>query len=240
MKPAIVFFGRIWRNLNRRVSRAYVDVSTKKTTHKMEKIGSYANGWFVPLDMPKNALCYCVGVGRDASFDFELVDRGANVFSFDPTPPAVEYMRQKNTQGKVNFRPWGLLDEDSSMRLFFPLAGDHGSYFIEDLHRTGQYYEVPCYRLKTIMEKLSHDSLYILKIDIEGSWYRALKDVIMSEIFAEFLQVEFDSPAPVWRVAHIVRLLAQSGYKLVLREGDNAVFKYTGRPSGEHDLTGPG
>ena len=217
--------GRAWRNLNRRVSRVYLDIAPARTEHPMRRIGSAENGWFMPEDMPQGARCYCVGVGLDASFDFALVEHGADVFSFDPTPPAIEYIERENN-GRVSFHPWGLLDSDSSMRLYYPLAGDHGSYFINDLHHTGKYYEVPCYRLSTIFEKLGHDSVYLMKIDIEGSWYQALIDIIESKIYSEFLEIEFDSPAPVWRVSRIVRLLQNNGYRLVLREGDNAIFKW--------------
>ena len=218
------FAGRAWRNLNRRVSRIWLDVFSRKASHPMVRLGSDGNGWFVPADMPPNALCYCVGVGLDASFDFELAERGADVYSFDPTPPAIRYMERENSD-RTKFHPWGLLDKDSTMRLYFPMSETHGSYFIEDLHGTGRYHEVPCLRMSTILERLGHGCPYLVKMDIEGSWGRALEDMMRSGHHPEFLEVEFDSPAPVWKVSNTARLLERSGYGLVLREGDNAVYK---------------
>jgi len=220
----IVFAGRAWRNLNRRVSRLYLDTMVPKIQHDLDKLGSDDHGWYAPKDMPDGARCYCMGVGRDATFDLALSERGAEVHSFDPTPSAVEHMEKVNN-GKIQFHPWGVLDSDSSMRLYFPMDEAHGSYFIHDLHGTGRYHEVPCYRVSTIMEKLNHDSVYLVKMDIEGSWYEAVPDMLNSDIKPEFIEIEFDSPAPVWRVSKVVRALVANGYKQALREGDNLVYK---------------
>jgi FkbM family methyltransferase len=224
MKSIIVFLGRAWRHSNRRISRLFLDVSGKRTDHDLVRLGSAQNGWYAPTDLPAGALCYCIGVGRDASFDFELARMGGDVHSFDPTPPAVEYM-QENNKGQVAFHPWGVLDKDASMRLYFPLSGDHGSYFIHDLHKTGKFYDVPCYQLSTIMKKLGHSDIHLMKMDIEGSWYEAIPNILASGIYPVFFEIEFDSPAPVWRVSKIVRDLHRHGYRLVLRKEDDAVFK---------------
>jgi len=79
--------------------------------------------------------------------------------------------------------------------------------------------------MATIVQKLGHDELYLVKMDIEGGWYDATLDMLSSDILPTFMEIEFDSPAPIWRVARVNRVLRQAGYQLVLRQGDNAVFK---------------
>lgn len=221
-----LFLRRAWRNLNRRVSRVWVDMRGPRIEHDMIRLGSEGNGWYAPSDLPEGALCYCIGVGLDASFDFELAARGAEVHAFDPTPLAIDYMARKN-EDRVTFHPWGVLDSDSSMRLYFPMNTAHGSHFAEDLHGTGQYHEVPCYRMSTILDRLGHRDrqIHLMKMDIEGSWFAALQDMMASGIYPTFLEVEYDSPAPVWRVSKVARLLEAHGYALILREADNAIYK---------------
>lgn len=220
------FLGRLWRNINRRISRLYLDRSLGgRDAIGWVRIGSVENGWYAPPDMPVGARCYCIGVGQDASYDWALAERGAEVHAFDPTPHAIAYMQDHN-RDRVTFHPWGMMDKDRTIRLYFPFDERHGSYFAEDLHGTGKYHEVPCYRFETIMGRLGHssDSLYLVKMDIEGSWYQVLPDMVRSGILPQVLQVEYDSPAPLWRVRPVHRMLIGKGYHLVLREADNAIY----------------
>lgn len=224
MLASRIFLGRARRNLERRLSRLWIDTFAKRTNYDLDRLGSLQNGWFAPQDMPSDSLCYCVGVGLDASFDFELAELGYDVHSFDPTPPAINYMKEANS-GRVTFHPWGVLDDDRTDRLFFPLNKSHGSYFIDNLHFSNDYYEVPFYRLETIISKLDHRTPFLLKMDIEGSWYRVVPDIISAGILPEFLMLEYDSPAPVGRVSKVHNVLETSGYKMIVREADNVVYK---------------
>jgi FkbM family methyltransferase len=221
-----VFMGRSWRSANRRLSRLYITLTAKRTSFGMTRIGSAENGWYMPNDLQVGARCYCIGVGRDASFDFELAKRGAEVHAFDPTPHAIAYMESEN-EGRVHFHPWGVMHEDTTIRLYYPFDETHGSYFAEDLHGTGKYHEVPCLRMATIGERLNHprDSLYLVKVDIEGSWFQVLPDMVASKILPDFLEVEYDSPAPIWRVRPVHRTLERAGYRVVLQENDNVIYK---------------
>lgn len=224
IKSSTVFLGRAWRNINRQISRLYLERHNRHESHDIVKLGSEAHGWYAPTDLPNDVRCYCIGVGRDATFDFELAEQGAEVHSFDPTPGAISYMEQNN-QGRVTFHPWGVLDKDSTMRLYFSMPQNPGLYFAHDLHKTGKYHEVPCYRFATIMQNLGHDEVYLVKLDIEGGWYEAVLDMLNSGIRPVFMEIEFDSPAPIWRVARVNSALNRAGYRLVLRQGDNAVYK---------------
>jgi len=225
LKPAFVFADRAQRNINRRLSRAWVKLKARRSSHAMSRYGTGYGGWYIPDDMPQGALCYCIGVGRDASFDVALAARGAEVHSFDPTPMSVAYMADHAHKG-VAFHPWGLCNADKTMRFHVPLGENHSSHFITDLHHTGKYHEVPCLRLSTIMERLGHQGreIYLLKMDIEGAWYEAAMDFIPSGLLPKVLAIEFDSPAPVWRVAPVVRMLEERGYSLVIQEKDNVTF----------------
>ena len=53
------------------------------------------------------------------------------------------------------------------------------------------YIKVEMKRLKTIMNELEHASIDVLKMDIEGSEYEVIDDMIESEIFPKQLLIEF-------------------------------------------------
>lgn len=224
MGQIVLFLGRAWRHLNRRASRFYLGLQRQSGHIRLERLGSPRNGWYAPVDHSASLRCYCIGVGNDASYDFALAERGAEVHSFDPTPSVIDYMNRNNLD-RVRFHPWAVLDEDGEMRLYFPMSETHGSYFAEDLHNTGRFHEVPCYRLTTIMERLGHDRVDLIKMDIEGSWYAVLHDLAAGRVRPALLEVEYDSPAPVWRVASAHAALRRAGYVLTLQERDNAIYE---------------
>lgn len=237
MRP-IVFAGRAWRNLNRRISRVYIRMKLRKSPVKLVRYGRGEGSWMAPAPevFPKSAVVYCGGVGLDASFDFDVRNRtNAEVHSFDPTPKAVEYMEHANDCG-VAFHPWGMAGEDTILRFYTPLA-ESQNLFTTDLHRTGNYIEAQCYRLSTIMERLDHETLFLMKIDIEGSWYDFTRDFLSQGIVPEVFNIEFDSPAPLSRVREITRLLEERELFPVFREKDNVTFVRAG--GGQTGLSRP-
>jgi len=218
------FLGRAWRRSNRAVSRAWLNTKVSPSNIVLEKYGNRAEAWYVAADIAPGAIAYCGGVGRDASYDFALVEqKHLQVYSFDPTPNAIAYMEKEN-QGRVDYRPWGLLDSDRTITFYAPFNPAHSSWFAENLHGTSTSVDAQCFTIKTVMEKLGHDHIDLLKIDIEGSWHAVLTQMIADSIFPDMICVEFDSPAPINRVYAVAKGLFRNGYKLVLREFDNAVF----------------
>ena len=145
------------------------------------------------------------------------------MFSFDPTPLAIAYMEREN-KGRVDYHPWGMLDGDRTISFHAPFDLTHGSWFAENLHSTSTSVEAQCFTVRSIMSKLGHDHIDLLKIDIEGSWHAVLLKMLADSIFPQTICVEFDSPAPINRVRAVTNALFRNGYKLVLREHDNAVF----------------
>jgi len=218
------FLGRVWRRLNRSVSRAWLTRQLSPSPVRLECFGEGGEAWYVPADIAPGAVVYCGGVGLDASYDFALAEiKRCEVHSFDPTPLAIDYMDRMN-QGRVRFHPWGMLDSDSLISFYAPYDLSHGSWFAENLHNSATRIEAQCYTVRTIMARLGHDHIDLLKIDIEGSWYAVLLRMVEDRIFPGMICVEFDSPAPLGRVRTVTRALLDNGYKLVLREHDNAVF----------------
>ena len=216
--------GRAWRKLNRLLSIRWLAWRVAHSRIALEKYGEGHAAWYVPADIEPGAVAYCGGVGLDASFDFALAERkGLQVFSFDPTLGSIAYMDEHN-DGRVKFYPWGLLDADCTVRFYGPANPEHANWFTQDLHGSSRHFDAQCFTLRTVMTKLGHDRIDLLKIDIEGSWNRVLARMLDDGIAPPTLCVEFDSPAPLWRVRPIVLRLESAGYRLVHHEKENCVF----------------
>lgn len=218
------YVGGAWRRFERHTSRAWLSSQIKGDGFQFERYGVGHAAWWVPSDTPAGTIAYCGGVGLDATFDFALADeRGMEVHSFDPTPGSIAYMERENAD-RVHFHAWGMLDRDQVVRFHSPANPQHANWFVDNLHGTTDYFEAPCYTIATIMEKLGHSQIELLKIDIEGSWGQVLTGMLDSGIHPRTICVEFDSPAPLTRVKRMTNALQAAGYVLARQDKENCVF----------------
>ena len=189
-------------------------------------LGSGDGAWRVPRTLTDGVIGYCVGIGRDASFDLELASRlQARVFSFDPTPTSVEFM-QELPDSPLEFHPWGVWSADQSKTLYHQDRWDDVNLTVIDPgeDRGGQVVEAPFYRLGTIMQKLGHERIDLLKLDVEGAWWEILNAMLDDGIVPAVLCVEFDSPTSPLKVWRMVRRLARHGLLLAGRDRDDYLF----------------
>ena len=189
------------------------------------QMGVGSGSWDVPAGvLDKNWICYSVGVGRDSSFEIDLVRQfDCTVVSFDPTPASVEYI---NSLSPLTFRfyPWAIWINDGHLDFFSQDLENKVNLSVIDSGRGEHLCRAECYRLKTAMMRLEHNRIDLLKIDIEGAWLPVIEDMVASEIKPRVFCVEFDSPTSVWKVRHAVRMLAGLGLLLVHRSRDNYLF----------------
>ncbi|TRD11666.1 FkbM family methyltransferase [Erythrobacter insulae] len=220
----LMTLGRVWRRTNRLISRAWLSTQVEPNDYRFERFGKGHNAWWTLADIQAGKVAYCGGVGRDATFDFELAERkGMDVHAFDPTPSSIEYMEAEN-QGRIRFHPWGMLDRDHVIRFYSSHNPADKIWFVENLHASDIFIEAHVFTVATIMEKLGHEQIELLKIDIEGSWGQVLGRMLVDRIFPRIVCVEFDSPAPLPRVRKTVKALKNAGYVLAQREKENCVF----------------
>lgn len=193
---------------------------------RLERLGQGDGAWIVPVDLIReNSICYCVGVGDDASFDIALAHRSARVFSFDPTPRSVKYMEHLDyDQKRMTFLPVGIWNENTALKLYAPMNRQHINLSVRDIHGTGEFFEVKCRRLRDVMTDLGHDHLDLLKLDIEGAWFEVLEDLINEKVSVSVLCVEFDSPTSLIKSLHTIRNLERIGLKMVNQDRDNFLF----------------
>ncbi|MEI9995395.1 MAG: FkbM family methyltransferase [Rhizomicrobium sp.] len=214
---------------NKRIARAVVPlvVETQGRNLALVSLGEGEGAWIVPVELIKpGAVCYCVGVGLNASFDVALArDLHAQVHSFDPTPSAIAHMGEIGAAGTgIDFHPWGLWKTNARLRFFAPMNRRHANYSVRDIHATGEYFEAECFTLGTLMERLGHRRIDLLKMDIEGAWRDVLDGMLGDGVLPSILCVEFDTPTSLGKVLRMIARLRGAGLSFIHRNRDNYLF----------------
>jgi FkbM family methyltransferase len=158
-----------------------------------ELIGSdYRVAWAIdPTLISAKSIVYCGGVGRNISFDQELIRRyGVDVHAFDPTPECIQWLAGQSVSDKFRFHPVGLANHDGVVSFNEP-ANFGGDISRSPFRGSGVQTEVQVRRIPTLMQELGHDHIDLLKIDIEGYEYEVIEDLLRSQVPIRQLLVEF-------------------------------------------------
>lgn len=202
-----------------------------KITFKVndKKIGSNYGGWWIDADNLKNTplIVFSFGLGEDISFDTGMMEKyNSKVYGFDPTPKSIKYVESMNLDGKFSLFPYALSDENGTLIFNLPENEEHVSGSLESI-ASHKNIEVVCKNIKTICEELDIQNIDILKMDIEGSEYKVIKNLIESGIFPKQILVEyhhfFDSFTKKDTLQSIA-LLRDNGYELFHIDGYNYSF----------------
>ena len=148
--------------------------------------------WCVcPVGINSSSIVYSLGVGRNISFDIAMIEKyNVRVYAFDPTPGSIEWVKSRTVPERFHFFDYGIASFDAAAMLYD--NPKHSSQSI--LHRPkGEEngIEVQFHKLKTVMDKLGHEKIDVLKMDIEGAEYEVLDNVLSSDIKVDQLLVEF-------------------------------------------------
>jgi FkbM family methyltransferase len=160
----------------------------------VELHGSNYAGWYIcPSDWNQESVFYSFGIGEDISFDLSIIQTfGVTVHAFDPTPRSIQWVRAQTLPASFKFWDFGIAGFDGLAQFNPPENPEHVSHTLLERPETSKWaIQVPVYRLKTIMTKLGHDRIDVLKMDIEGAEYSVIDDLLYSNIRVEQILVEF-------------------------------------------------
>ncbi len=232
-----------------------LEKSLDRDDSKLVRLGTERCGWTVPASAVKSGgTAVCVGAGEDISFDVALNKKGFNVITLDPTPRAKEHVTRvleaaeggppvgiNNSpndlydlkgfdKSRFKFIDIGLWDENTTKRFFAPKDKHHVSHSIVNLQKTNEWFEAKCETLKTLCSEIGIRHIDVLKMDVEGSEYVVLRNIIESGMLPGVLCFEFDeirSPIDanlMERIYSTIDLLTKAGYKFRHLETANALF----------------
>jgi FkbM family methyltransferase len=208
----------------------FYDIITDRS-HELITLGSRDNhcAWtFCPNGLNAGSVIYSGGVGPDVSFEHGLVRKfGCKVILFDPSPPGLETMsKPENKIPQFKFHPVALAAKCGKLNFAPPLEPDGSSWFSNAAG--SKTLEVPCVDLSTLLQQNSHTYIDLLKIDIEGSEYDVLDDLLkrrlpIRQILVEFHHAILPGISRKQTFGTILKMMA-AGCRLIYQEGNNHTF----------------
>lgn len=201
---------------------------------RKEHLGSRYDGKCVCLDnITSDTIVYSFGIGRDISFDLAMIERfGVDVYAFDPTPISKNWLSKQNVPKKFHFFDYGVADYDGTAE-FYPFWPDnpreHDFTIVHPSKASKGMISCPVYRLKTIMNKLGHQKIDILKMDIEGVEYSVINDFLESGLTVNQLLVEFHhrfDNIGLKPTDNVINLLNRHGFKIFNIGSDGQEYSF--------------
>lgn len=145
-----------------------------------ERYGGLYSSWATPKGLvTRESVIYSFGVGEDASWDLGLIStHGCVIYAFDPTPRSKAWIKETITDARFIHHDHALSDKDGNLDLWLPLNEEHVSASCNPSTRTSdKRVTVSCRSLASLMEELGHDTIDVLKMDIEGAEYDVIRNL---------------------------------------------------------------
>lgn len=183
------------------------------------RLGTDYGGWnFNPTLIDKNSIVYSAGIGEDISFDLGIISKfGVTVHGFDPTPKSIRWVKSQNVPPQFVLHEYGIAPKDGELVFHAPENPEHVSLSVVERVNPTQKIVLPVRELVGIMKELGHDHIDLLKMDIEGSEYEVIEDLLARKIPIRQLLVEYHHRFPGIgndRTQASIDLLERNGYKL--------------------------
>lgn len=150
--------------------------------------------------------------------------RERKTFTADNNKNGYTYTISAEALETIKYCATGVWNENKLIKFYVPARENYAGHSITNLQNTAEYVEAPVNKLANIMRELGHQQLDLLKIEIEGSEYTVIDDVLADKIDVKMILVEFDEfhhrkgLARLVAIRHIeqsTRKLLKAGYKLV-------------------------
>ncbi|WP_346861026.1 FkbM family methyltransferase [uncultured Draconibacterium sp.] len=207
-----------------------IKVILRKDIHVKKEINLRTNwygqkylGFFVyDKYINSSSIVYSFGVGEDISFDIALINKfNCTVFGFDPTPKSIEFIKRIKPSPNFVFSPIGIYKFDGIVKFYLPSNPEHVSCSTSNVWNNksskANSIDVPVKMFSTILKELQHKEIDILKLDIEGSEYQALNDILNSKCIIKQILIEFHHRFPtigIKQTKKAINKLTEAGYKL--------------------------
>jgi FkbM family methyltransferase len=186
-----------------------------------ETIGLLSPWTIVTRGLHSDAVIYSGGIGEDITFEQELIRRfGVKIHIFDPSSVAIRTIALANTD-RLLFRPVGLAASTTGK---FSIGGGTPS---TTWLKAGGSESLPCTTLTHEMAANRHDSIDLLKIDIEGFEYEVLENCLAERIPIKQICVEFHDffpEIPKAKTKQMIRTLDSYGFDLIHRHRHDHTF----------------
>ncbi len=161
------------------------------TPYRPSKVGD----WALWTDAVRSdSIVYSFGVGDNVAWDLEMIRRfGCTVHAFDPTPASIAWVSRQTLPPQFVFHDCGISSFDGELP-FYPPRRAGSTHFSQERRGGLLDRRAPVLgqvgRLATIMQSLAHRRIDVLKLDVEGSEFEAVPDMLDSGLAIDQLLVE--------------------------------------------------
>ena len=199
-----------------------IHIQIKKTIRCGDRYGGfnvYADQF---IKEKSQILVYSFGIGENLTFSDDILKEfSAQVFAFDPTPKAINYVENHVlfSNHKFHFFNWGVSSQDGLDVFFLPKDERHVSgSIIQHSSLKNEGIEVIVKKLGTIMRELGHNKIDLLKMDFVGLVFDVIDNILDENITFGQLCLEVhnrffeDGNA---RLEKLFRKLNDEGFELV-------------------------
>jgi FkbM family methyltransferase len=195
------------------LQRAQVSLPTEQ--HGSE----YGRATILAHSLSPNSIVYSFGIGDDVSFDLSLIEQyNLTVHAFDPTPRSAKWIEKQRLPSRFIFYQLGVAEYDGMATFSAPENSAHMSYTMENQNEgPTEQVQASVRRLSTIMQELGHVYVDLLKLDIEGTEYSVLSDIVREDLDVGQIYVEFHHGVRslgIEKTKHAIRLLNSCGYRI--------------------------
>lgn len=194
-------------------------------------LGLKGDSWtIIEKPLNKNSIVYSGGVGKDISFELDLSKKfGAAIYLYDPSPTGQQTIRGFGSQlpQNIHFFPVGLY-KDGNFGFDNPFVMEEGSFVINEVAaNTPNSFQ--CKSIISCMKEHGHQHIDLLKIDIEGSEYTVIEELLANDILVKQICVEFHKFPPFSRAIRekLITKMEKAGY--VLFHKKHADFSFINR-----------
>jgi len=183
-------------------------------------LGNGDGKWCIcPDAIDDSSVIYSFGVGFDISFDLAVIQQfGAQVHGFDPTPLSEAWIKNQHTSSNFIFHSIGLANYDGIAE--FSLPSNHSVSFTMSLDvRSKNKAKCEVYRFKSILKKLYHTKIDIVKLDIEGAEYDVIPDLLekkndIGQLLVEFHHRMIKDGTGLERTKRAIKMIEEAGFSL--------------------------
>lgn len=186
-----------------------------------EWYGNDYGGFYVyPATLNSNSVVYSFGVGEHISFDRTLIEKHqCHIYAFDPTPRSIDWVRKQSLPSGFTFFDYGIHTQTGHVNFNLPKNKGHvsGSTIKHDQVSGIHALSVPMKSFVDITNELAHHHIDILKMDIEGSEYEIIDDVLFSPVQIDQLLLEIHErffPNGKSKTRKLLKSLKRNGYAL--------------------------
>ena len=183
--------------------------------------GNQYGGFYLnPEFLDENSIVYSFGIGEDISFDITVIkNHNCHVFGFDPTPKSIDWIKNQTLPDKFHFYEFGISNKSGFFDFYLPRNPKYvsGSLVAQENVDVMNKVSIQMKLLEDITRELGHKHIDVLKIDIEGSEYDIIENILNTKISITQILIEFHDrfyDNGILKTKQSILKLNQHGYKI--------------------------